>query len=63
MRIIIKLIFLVMVMFLKVKKEVGDVDILVNNAGIVSGKSLLELTDEQIEKTFEVNVMAHFWVR
>lgn len=52
-----------MVMFLKVKKEVGDVDILVNNAGIVSGKSLLELTDEQIEKTFEVNVMAHFWVR
>ena len=45
------------------KKEVGDVDILVNNAGIVSGKSLLELTDEQIEKTFEVNVMAHFWVK
>lgn len=46
----------------RVKKEVGDVDILVNNAGIVSGRSLLELTDGQIEKTFEVNVMAHFWL-
>lgn len=40
---------------------VGPVDILVNNAGIVSGKSLLELADEEIERTFQVNTLALFW--
>lgn len=30
----------------------GAVDILVNNAGVVSGKLLLEIADEQIERTF-----------
>lgn len=39
----------------------GPVDILVNNAGIVSGKSLLELSDREIEQTFEVNTLALFW--
>ena len=39
----------------------GPVDILVNNAGIVSGRLLLELTDEQIERTFRVNALALFW--
>jgi len=38
------------------------VDILVNNAGVVSGKPLLELSDEQIERTFRVNALALFWV-
>lgn len=37
------------------------VSVLVNNAGIVSGKALLETEDSKIRKTFEVNVMAHFW--
>ena len=46
----------------KVKKEAGKVDVLVNNAGIVSGKSLLDLADEEIMKTIDVNVMAHFWM-
>lgn len=41
--------------------ESGPVDILINNAGIVSGNSLLELTPEQIEATFEINTLAHFW--
>lgn len=36
-------------------------DILVNNAGIVSGKSLLENSDEMIAKTFEVNTVSMFW--
>ena len=45
----------------KTKKDVGPVTILVNNAGIVSGTSLLETPDSKIVKTFEVNVLAHFW--
>jgi len=37
------------------------VSVLVNNAGIVSGKALLDTQDEKISKTFQVNVLAHFW--
>ncbi len=39
----------------------GPVDILVNNAGIVTGKPLLECSDEAIERTFQVNALALFW--
>ncbi|UUL75747.1 SDR family oxidoreductase [Pseudarthrobacter sp. Fe7] len=42
--------------------EAGPVDVLVNNAGIVSGRRLLESTDEAIERTMNVNVMALYWV-
>jgi all-trans-retinol dehydrogenase (NAD+) len=42
--------------------EGGPVDIVVNNAGVVSGRPLLELTPEQIERTLKVNVLALFWV-
>ncbi|XP_051944092.1 epidermal retinol dehydrogenase 2-like [Hippocampus zosterae] len=45
----------------QVKREVGDVGILVNNAGIVTGKKFMDAPDSLIEKTMEVNVMAHFW--
>lgn len=38
----------------------GAVDILINNAGIVDGKRLLEATDEEVERTFAVNTLAHF---
>lgn len=41
--------------------ECGPVDILVNNAGVVSGKSLLEVTPAEIERTFQVNTLALFW--
>jgi len=44
-----------------VKTQVGDISILINNAGIVSGMSLLDTPDEKIERTFNVNVLAHFW--
>lgn len=46
----------------RVKREVGDVAILVNNAGVVSGKRVLENSDEAIEKTFKVNTLSHYWV-
>ncbi|XP_017689772.1 PREDICTED: epidermal retinol dehydrogenase 2 [Lepidothrix coronata] len=45
----------------QVKKEVGDVSILVNNAGIVTGKTFIDSPDSLVEKTMEVNTMAHFW--
>uniref|UniRef100_A0A5F8HD72 Short chain dehydrogenase/reductase family 16C member 5 n=1 Tax=Monodelphis domestica TaxID=13616 RepID=A0A5F8HD72_MONDO len=46
----------------QVKKEVGDVTILINNAGVVTGKRFLEIPDECIEKAFDVNIKAHFWI-
>lgn len=46
----------------KVKKEVGKVDILINNAGIVSGSRFLDTKDSMIERTFQVNALANFWV-
>ncbi|NWQ62883.1 RDHE2 dehydrogenase, partial [Neopipo cinnamomea] len=46
----------------QVKKEVGDVNILVNNAGIVTGKTFIDSPDSLVEKTMEVNTMAHFWM-
>ncbi|XP_041447207.1 17-beta-hydroxysteroid dehydrogenase 13 isoform X2 [Xenopus laevis] len=45
----------------KVKQDIGDVDILINNAGVIFGREFLELQDHQIEKTFSVNMLAHFW--
>ncbi|NWV73746.1 RDHE2 dehydrogenase, partial [Dasyornis broadbenti] len=45
----------------QVKKEVGDVSILINNAGIVIGKKFLDTPDSLLEKTMEVNTIAHFW--
>ena len=44
-----------------VKNQVGIVTILINNAGIVSGTRLLDTADDKIERTFDVNVLAHFW--
>lgn len=46
----------------QVKKEVGDVTILVNNAGVVYPADLLSTKDEEITKTFEVNILGHFWI-
>uniref|UniRef100_A0A6J0UP53 Estradiol 17-beta-dehydrogenase 11 n=1 Tax=Pogona vitticeps TaxID=103695 RepID=A0A6J0UP53_9SAUR len=45
----------------KVKRHIGDVSILVNNAGVVTTADLLSTQDKQIEKTFEVNILAHYW--
>ncbi|XP_075400159.1 estradiol 17-beta-dehydrogenase 11 [Tenrec ecaudatus] len=45
----------------KVKTEVGDVSILVNNAGVVFTADIMATQDPQIERTFEVNILAHFW--
>jgi len=46
----------------ELRRDMGELDILVNNAGILVGKPVLELEEEDIRKTFEVNVISHFWV-
>lgn len=45
----------------KVKQEIGFVSMLINNAGIVIGKNLLDLEDEEIISTMNVNAISHFW--
>ncbi|KAI5476344.1 hypothetical protein MNV49_007857 [Pseudohyphozyma bogoriensis] len=40
--------------------QVGHPTILINNAGIVKGKLLVELTPEDVQKTFSVNVLSQF---
>jgi all-trans-retinol dehydrogenase (NAD+) len=42
-------------------QKLGPVDILINNAGIVSGKKLLEIQEEKIIQTINVNVLSLFW--
>ncbi|XP_022224449.2 estradiol 17-beta-dehydrogenase 11 [Drosophila obscura] len=44
-----------------IREEVGDITLLINNAGVVSGLHLLDTPDHLIERSFNVNVMAHFW--
>jgi all-trans-retinol dehydrogenase (NAD+) len=41
--------------------EHGTVDVVINNAGVVSGKSLLDLSDEAIRQTFDINTLSLFW--
>ncbi|GAB1289907.1 17-beta-hydroxysteroid dehydrogenase 13 [Apodemus speciosus] len=45
----------------QVKKEVGDIEIVVNNAGAIYPADLLSAKDEEITRTFEVNILGHFW--
>jgi len=46
----------------RIREEVGSPTIIVNNAGIVHGKPILELEPHEVQKTFGVNVFAHFYV-
>lgn len=45
----------------KVKQDLGHIDILVNNAGIVQCLPFLDLSPALVERTFQVNTLAHFW--
>lgn len=45
-----------------VKRSVGVVTILVNNAGIMPTRPLLDQSEAEIRKTFDINVLANFWV-
>lgn len=41
--------------------ECGAIDVLINNAGVVTGKGLVESTDDEILRTFAVNALAPIW--
>lgn len=41
--------------------EPGGVDVLINNAGVVTGKHLLEASEAEIRRTYEVNALAPYW--
>jgi len=40
------------------QKLAPQIDLVINNAGVVSGKSLLDLSTEDIDRTFQVNSIA-----
>ncbi|OCL06809.1 short chain dehydrogenase/reductase [Glonium stellatum] len=44
----------------RIEEDLGIPTILINNAGIVHGKALLDLSPEEIERTFRVNTLSHF---
>ncbi len=44
-----------------VEDHFGRIDVLINNAGIVFCMDVLNNTDEQIQKTIDVNLMAQIW--
>lgn len=45
------------------RNKIPNVTILINNAAILYQSPFLEHNYEEIEKTFAVNVLSHFWVR
>lgn len=46
----------------RIRENVGSPSILINNAGIGTAKTLLDETNEEIQRTFDVNSLAHFWM-
>lgn len=45
----------------RVREEVGDVTILFNNAGIMIAKQFLQHSEEEILRSFNVNLMGQLW--
>jgi len=44
----------------KAIKELGHIDILVNNAGILTRKAFLDISDKELERVIEINLIAPF---
>ncbi|KAK7203094.1 hypothetical protein BZA70DRAFT_81359 [Myxozyma melibiosi] len=44
-----------------IKSEIGDVTIVINNAAIAQGKTILDLTYEEIESCLNVNLVSQFY--
>jgi len=44
-----------------IRKDHGDPTILINNAGVGYDRTILSEPEEAIRRTFEVNILSHFW--
>ncbi|GMS99655.1 hypothetical protein PENTCL1PPCAC_21830, partial [Pristionchus entomophagus] len=44
------------------RKEAGFIDILINNAGIGIGGRVVDVSEDAIRKTIELNTLSHFWM-
>jgi all-trans-retinol dehydrogenase (NAD+) len=45
----------------QIASEHGFVEIVINNAGIITGKSFIDTSPEEIERTMRVNALAGMW--
>ncbi|XP_063720277.1 epidermal retinol dehydrogenase 2-like [Symsagittifera roscoffensis] len=45
-----------------IRRDVGTVDMIINNAGVVDGELITDLNENVFLKTFQVNVLSHFWL-
>ena len=45
----------------QVREEIGDPTVLINNAGVVQGKLILDLAPADLNQTFGVNTLSHFY--
>ncbi|KAH6724502.1 hypothetical protein DL95DRAFT_325521 [Leptodontidium sp. 2 PMI_412] len=45
----------------EIERDLGTPTILINNAAIVNGKPLLDLSTDEIDRTFRVNILSHFY--
>ncbi|RDW64902.1 hypothetical protein BP6252_10553 [Coleophoma cylindrospora] len=46
---------------IEIERDLGTPTVLINNAGVVAGKSLLDLSIDDIERTIRVNLLGHFY--
>jgi short-subunit dehydrogenase len=46
----------------EIRQQVGDPTVLVNNAGVGYAKNILDSTDDDIRRMFDVNIVAHFFL-
>ncbi len=44
-----------------IRQEVGHPTVLINNAGVAMVKPMLQETEDEILRTFAINILAHFW--
>ncbi|KAJ3507219.1 hypothetical protein NLJ89_g6427 [Agrocybe chaxingu] len=45
-----------------IEEVIGEPTVLINNAGVVQGKLIVDLSAEDVQQTFGVNTLSHFWI-